>query len=185
MTTSNGKRIKISKIDAARQQLETSIKMFFKDECPISIHTLVVAAHEVLWNLAQKRNLQSLLKKNPTIKEDKRNDFYQMVTTAENFFKHADRDPDGTLDFNPEVTQYFLIDAIEMFQQLYLGLKIPPIMALMKGWFQIAKPQIFVDSSQSILLQKLCQRINLKPDDKSKFLEWEKEFIRMENEGLV
>ena len=41
-----------------------------------------------------------------------------LVARPENFFKHADRDPDGVIEFRPSLTKFFLFDAVEMYRQL-------------------------------------------------------------------
>jgi hypothetical protein len=49
-----GKTIKISKLDAARRQLDTAIELWFHDGDPISIHTLTSAAFEIIQDLNKK-----------------------------------------------------------------------------------------------------------------------------------
>src|SRR4051812_2812006 len=44
--TKDGK-IPVSKLDAARRQLQTAVKLWFHDDDPVSIHTLLMAAHEI------------------------------------------------------------------------------------------------------------------------------------------
>ena len=41
----------ISKLDAAKRQLEMAIKLYFNDDDPISIHTLASASEEILMKL--------------------------------------------------------------------------------------------------------------------------------------
>lgn len=52
------------------------------------------------------------------IKPEFRSLFAKKVAEAENFFKHADRDPDAILSFKPETTEIFLIDAITTYEEL-------------------------------------------------------------------
>jgi hypothetical protein len=44
-------KIKITKMDAAKRQVRTAIKLWFMEEDPVSIHTLVSAAHEIIHTL--------------------------------------------------------------------------------------------------------------------------------------
>jgi len=39
-------QIKVSKLDAARRQLETAIRLYFSEADPISIHALMSAAYQ-------------------------------------------------------------------------------------------------------------------------------------------
>ena len=50
--------MKIRKIDAARSQLDTAIELWFQDADPVSIHTLVYAAHEII-DVVSKENGRS------------------------------------------------------------------------------------------------------------------------------
>ena len=58
------------------------------------------------------------IKHHPLIREEKRQWFNRKLSEAENYFKHADKDPDASFEFCPELTRFFLFDAI----QLYYGL---------------------------------------------------------------
>ena len=57
------KKIKVSKLDAARRQLETAIKLYFVFGDPISIHTLSAAAYNVIRDLNTKKDGDPLLMK--------------------------------------------------------------------------------------------------------------------------
>jgi hypothetical protein len=45
-------KIVVTKLDAARRQLKTAIKLWFEDGDPVAIHTLIVAAYEIIDILA-------------------------------------------------------------------------------------------------------------------------------------
>jgi len=47
---------KLSKLNVAKRQLETAIKLYFNDNDPVSIHTLACAAREILSDLNEKYN---------------------------------------------------------------------------------------------------------------------------------
>lgn len=51
----------ISKLDSARRQLETAVRLFFVDGDPVSVHTLAAAAGEVLADLARQEEKVGLL----------------------------------------------------------------------------------------------------------------------------
>jgi hypothetical protein len=42
------REFKVSKLDAAKRQLETVIRLYFSNGDPVSIHTLTAAAYNVL-----------------------------------------------------------------------------------------------------------------------------------------
>jgi hypothetical protein len=62
--------MKINKIDAARQQIETAIKLFFEAEDPVSTHTLISASRGILIPLAKYKNSNVLQMFNDVIIEE-------------------------------------------------------------------------------------------------------------------
>ena len=60
----------VSKLDAAKRQLDIAINLFFKNSDPISIHTLTAAAYEILAVIAKHENIQTIIKNNPLIKKE-------------------------------------------------------------------------------------------------------------------
>jgi hypothetical protein len=46
--------IRIDKIDAARRQLDASIRMFFSSEDILAVHTVASAAYRIIRDLAEK-----------------------------------------------------------------------------------------------------------------------------------
>ena len=55
-------KIVIDKVDAARRQLESAITMFFEKWDVISQHTLVSAAHGILYDLGRQRGIGGSIK---------------------------------------------------------------------------------------------------------------------------
>ncbi len=127
----------LSKLDVARRQLAVAIRLFFDDLDPVSVFTLAANAWEIVDVLCRRQRVQSLSEETahhlPTdlsLKHDFVNQPYR------NFFKHADRDPDGTVrDFGDEKNDPMLMLAVEdllrlqdaklvecqIFQTWYLG----------------------------------------------------------------
>jgi hypothetical protein len=56
-----------------------------------------------------------------------------------NFFKHADSDPNAALRFGPVVTEFFLIDAVQMYSKLYGSPT--PLMLTFRAWFMCIRGQ--------------------------------------------
>ena len=106
--------IRISKVEAARRQLQTAITLWFTDGDPVSVHTLVFAAYEVFHSVSKSRNpnRRDLLFDTLLIKEEYRSDWSKIIKKSARFFKHADRDPEDNLDFYPEMNEWFILFAI-------------------------------------------------------------------------
>src|SRR5262245_37379835 len=109
-----GLTLRISKLDAARRQLRTAITMWFTDGDPVSTHTLAYAAHEIVHAVSKARdpNRPDLFFDTAYVREDRRTEFNQIWRESANFFKHADRDPNGLVSFAPGMTEIFIYYAI-------------------------------------------------------------------------
>jgi hypothetical protein len=106
--------IRISKCDAAKRQFRTAIRLWFDNGEPVAIHTLAFAAYEVLHSICLKRDPNHkpiLLFDSPLIEEDRRSEWNRLMRKEANFFKHADRDGDSVIEFNPEVSLFFIFFA--------------------------------------------------------------------------
>ncbi len=57
------------------------------------------------------------------------------LNEAQNFFKHADRDHEDVLEFRPEATELFLLDACERYFAL-TGESVPSF-SVFRAWFMI------------------------------------------------
>ena len=107
------RKITIAKLDAARRQLETAITLWFNDGDPVSIHTLACAAYEIIHVVSKTKNRwQDLLFDSLVIKDEYRNEWTKRLKEPANFFKHARNDPDGSLDFDPAVSEGFILFAL-------------------------------------------------------------------------
>jgi hypothetical protein len=102
------KTITVSKLDAAKRQLDSAIDLWFHDGDDVAIHTLVFAAYEIIQDINKKHGntdatLLGLVQRN--VIPERVEDAMRLLKKAMTFFKHADRDPHGILEFNPEVSE--------------------------------------------------------------------------------
>ncbi len=110
----------LSKLDAARRQLETAIILYFQEGDIVAVHTLACAAHEILETLNRKQGGK------PTLKQSWENDikpeyvkkFYRRLNAAKNFFKHADRDANQSIRFSPFESEVVILDASWTYRRL-------------------------------------------------------------------
>ena len=113
--------LQLSKLDAARRQIESAIRLYFHEGDPVAIHTLVAAGYELLRDLNKHRGGEPMFFKDrflDHIVPEMRPEFVRVVNEAENFFKHADRDPEKMLIFNPQQSELLLLDACEKYLEL-------------------------------------------------------------------
>lgn len=132
--------LKLSKTDAAKRQLETAVRLWFFSQDPVSVHTLTAAAHKVLYDVGKRRGVLITLRNPENIRPEYRRKYHELISRYENFFKHADKDADGLLDFNPDATEIYLFDAVLAYETLTC--EITPILGAMKAWGFMRHPNL-------------------------------------------
>lgn len=160
----------ISKLDAAKRQLEAAIHLFFRAGDPVSIHTLAGAAFRILDDIGSKQDIKSIHKQLlDWVKLEKKDEVSKAINAAKNFFKHADSDPNGIIKFNPESTTYYLMDASRMYYSL--SQQNVPIFKLYDIWFAVRHPDIMLpDENQKLLLENAVALSKLNPMNPQSFL---------------
>lgn len=114
----NNTKIAITKLDAARRQLETAVILWFHDCDPISIHTLVAAAYEIILVLNRQRGGRSMMMDFKFIRVEHRKMLHDEFAKYAIFFKHGKRDPSATLHFPPQITHCFMLEAAFKYQEI-------------------------------------------------------------------
>jgi hypothetical protein len=170
-----GPQEKITKLDAARRQLHTAIRLFLENGDPISVHTLSRASHEILRTLLIAKGGGSFLKDSEYIKPEHRELLSKYLNHPSNFFKHADRDPDDVLTFYHMLCPIWLMDCCMMYQKL-TG-KFSRECAVFVMWFTVQYPDLLapesaqlvrglLDSgmvSKTVITKEFCSEIIQKP----------------------
>jgi hypothetical protein len=135
-----GMKLRVTKIDAARRQLETAIELYFADRDPVAVHTLAAAAFEVLTDLRTEAGQPDEMME--LIVTERRREVRDKLREAQNFFKHADRDGDAALDFDPATTELFLFLSTQRHAALA---KNTLAMQCMYWWFLLHQPDLLTD----------------------------------------
>jgi hypothetical protein len=112
------RRLKLTKLDVARRQLDAALEMWFSYYDPVPIHTLASAAHEVFAYLCKNKGLSPLMFDPTLCRPGKAGLAKSILHRHYNFFKHANTDPDGTTDFPPEISETFIYMGIEGWRAL-------------------------------------------------------------------
>jgi hypothetical protein len=137
------RKLAITKLDAARRQLETAITLWFHDADPVSVHTLAMAAHGILRALNKKRGGQPMLgDPSPCIRPGFEKEVADIVVKSSNFFKHGDKDPLATDYFAPESNQCVILDACNTF--MLLAQEQMPLMKMFTLYLAIHEPRVFM-----------------------------------------
>ncbi len=151
----------ITKIDAARRRLATAITLFFDAGASVSIHTLTSAAQEILRDLGRPRGIGSMLKDSRYIRADKQKEVHEFLRAAQNFFKHADKDPEAVHDFRPAVNPFYILDSIELYTQL-VGAHFPEAEVFLL-WFAIKHPDVTSGELRELALN--ARRLGIDPEN--------------------
>lgn len=112
MTKNESKKIRVSKLNAARRQLDCAIELWFADKDEVSVHTLAAAAHQIIHDIHQKKGGGELLFDSAKIKDEHRSEFISILKNAMNFFKHADKYAEEILEFPPALSEAFMLFSI-------------------------------------------------------------------------
>lgn len=134
----------ISKLDATKRQLETAIQLYFHQGEPVSIHTLVSAAYNIIRDINERRGGTKMVVKEQLfeyVKPEMHREFHDLLHRAENFFKHADRDHDATLEFSPAESEVLIWDACTKYWELTT--EQPPLFQIFRGWFMSTHQNLF------------------------------------------
>jgi len=126
--------VNISKLDVAKRELEHSIRLFFSCGDIIVIHLVSSAAQEVLSDLGKESGTVSISTYTQKhVKKDKQEFVLRKLRQANNFFKHADKDPNELLKFNPETSEFIIWDSVNLYQSLTK--EITGLMMAFRLWF--------------------------------------------------
>ena len=136
-------KIRVTKLQAARQQLRTAIRVWFTSEDHISVHTLSFAAYEILHTLARRKGAKNLLFDHHLIKEEYRKDWSAILKSEANFFKHAREDPNGEIDFLLLSNEIFMLYCIRALIEMgeWLGLEENAFVR----WIHVSRPEFLTE----------------------------------------
>lgn len=151
----------ITKVEAAERQLNTAIRLFFQREEMVAVHTLASAATQVLTDVASARGIKNALRKSNVIRPEMKKEFIKLMNEPQNFFKHADKDPDGILKFYPESTMYHIYEGVVMHNTLTKGFS--PETHVFANWFALKHPYLISEEGKykSTIMENLAKGLNV------------------------
>jgi hypothetical protein len=144
----------VTKMDAARRQLATAVELWFRDKDEVSIHALAFASYEVIDAVSKKRGrTQDLIFDAIVVKDEYRKEFKAFVKKSANFFKHADRDPDATLEFEPELTGMFIVFAIRGLESI--GISSNKHELAFAWWLCLNRPEMLTHEGRDLITKRI------------------------------
>ena len=175
-------RIQVTKLESARRQLETAIKLFFAGGDFVSIHTLSYAAYGITRDLCEhSKNPKSLTKwvENRVV-ETQQKEFFKHISKAGGFFKHADQEPKAVLEYIPEQYELFLMFAIYQYEALTNELTLP--MGVFKIWYLKNRPGLFEFNEQE--KSQLLKETSV-PIDKAAFYDFVSQYLQLAERNMI
>lgn len=105
-------KVTCTKFEAASRQLDEAIALFFADHDPLAVRTLAAAAHGLFADLVEHKHPSGswrshLIETSGLSKKEA----LEVINSAQNFLKHADRDPDAHLCFDEEENEHVIFTA--------------------------------------------------------------------------
>jgi hypothetical protein len=144
----------VDKVDVAGRQIDCAIAMFFHEWDVVCQHTLISAAHGIVYDLATNRGMtRSIIKDSPLVSSDEKKEFIRAIHLPQNYFKHADSDSDYKLVFRYQVSHFFLFDAIRLF--VLLDGAVTGNIKVFLTWFQLRYPDLLCLESAEEELREL------------------------------
>jgi len=147
--------IKVSKLDAARRQLQTAIELWFHAGDQVSIHSLACAAYEIIHDLNRRAKGPPLYFDTDWIKDEFRKEYINLVKRPGNFFKHADfrKDKAESLDLNPALAEGFILFAVRGLH--FLGKVLTDTEAAYLVWTVIHKPHLLKPEGRELFFKDI------------------------------
>jgi hypothetical protein len=163
----------ISKIQAAENQLDTAIRLFFENLDHLSSYTLAAASREITDDLCEEKKDEIFraelarvgdpLKVRLSFREEFRihikDQYYKQATRLsrriQNFLKHADTDADEQIaDISTKQLALVILFAIKNF--ILIEKRWTPAMSIFVSWFAAANPKyIKVDAPKNESFEKV------------------------------
>jgi len=152
--------IHISKLDASKRELEHAIRLFFLSGDPVVIHLVISSSQQILRDLCKADKIPTFIDKAmELVKEEYKKEVKFMLSSAYNFFHHADRDPDGIKDFNPEMNEYALWECVDMYYSLTK--EVTGIMQAYRFWFYTKNASILLKQEDKLTFTDISTKVDI------------------------
>ena len=154
--------MQLSKLEAARRQLETAIKLYFEYGDEVSIHALAAAAYSLIRDINEHRGGEPMLKDlHLFLSDGLAREFRKYINRPENFLKHADKDPDGVDDLEPRWTEALLWEASRKYCEMTGEQN--KLMLTFVFWFVERQPELREQFEKDCASQGLANQLKSLP----------------------
>ena len=167
--------VRVTKLEAARRQLESAIWLWFVDDDHVSVHALTAAAHRLLLELSAIRKkagwpFSGAYLPTPTVRVRRRH-----TEDAATFFKYAKKDE--TYELSEQWTELYLFDAVMAYSSLADDKGASALMSTFVLRVGVERPDLFVPDAFSLLERRVSETFNLERLEWLSKMDFLKEFI--------
>lgn len=132
--------IRVSKIEAAQRQIDAAIRMLYRGEDPIAVHSVISAANGIVRAICKSKNTPVWIEHAALIKPGMEREYWKGFLRMANFIKHADKDPDSVLgNIQEEVNDWVILFTIFLYKDLAA---LTPTMSAHLVWMESFYPSI-------------------------------------------
>lgn len=151
--------MKLNKIDVACSMLDTSIELWFYQKDPVSIHTLVCSSYQIIHDINKQIGWRDLLYDSLVIKDEYQKEINKMLKESYNYFKHADKDINQTIEFNPELSITYIM--FSCFGLKCLSIPSNNVREAFVSYYALMKPEVLkIDAKEKIMSIVNKEKIN-------------------------
>lgn len=138
-------RVKVNKAEAAERQLVMAIDLWFHDRDILAVHTLASASYQILRKLHKHRQTGYVGARDALValgqSRAEQVEIADVLNHAANYLKHADRDADDLLDYNPDMTFFLLAECCQSLKSL--NGRYPPESNAVMVWLAVVYKKVF------------------------------------------
>jgi hypothetical protein len=173
--------LKLTKLEAARRQIESAIWLWFVDDDHVSAHSLAAAAHRLLVELAAVREKASWPHSSAYLPAPAVNSRPVDSGDAVIFFKYAQKDE--TYELSEQWTELYLLDAVMAYSNLADERGASALMSTFVLRFGVQRQDLFVPDAFSLLERRVSKAFNLERLERLSKMDFLKEFIGVLKHG--
>ncbi len=167
--------VNLSKIEAAKRQIESAIWLWFVGEDMVSVHTLAASAHRILLEVASiwgasawpttEAYLPGRTEEGTRVRSDDAVTYFQDAKHEENY------------QISEQWTELYLFDAVMAYSNLARDHGGSALMSTYVVRFGVQRPDLFLAEAFSLLEEKVSKTFNVERLEQLSKIDFLKEFI--------
>ena len=167
--------VRLTKLEAARRQIESAIWLWFVGDDHVSVHALAAAAHRLLLELAAIREKSAWPYSGAYLSSKPVPPRRANPGDAVMFFKYAKKDE--TYELSEQWTELYLFDAIMAYSSLADERGASALMSTFVLRFGVQRQDLFVPDAFSLLEKRVSKAFSLERLERLSKIDFLKEFI--------